>query len=99
MKDVRVIFTHLHSWKDMKNFLIFQFDARIRNPQSASEIETGSGDETILGFETELKRVGTIPTLSISNRVEEDNLPNFVTGGDITTDGTRIFLRNSKSTS
>ena len=92
-------YTQLHIEKDKKNSLIFQFDAGIQNPQFASEIETGLGDETILGFETELKRVGNIPTLSISNLVEEDDLPNFVTGGDITTDGTRIFLRNSKSTS
>ena len=78
--------------------MIFQFDARIQDPRFASEIETGSGDETMLAFETELKRVGYIPTLGTSNRVEEDNLPNFVTGGDITTDGTKIFLRNLNST-
>ena len=85
--------------KPRKNFLIFQFDARIQNPQFASKIETGSRDDTVLGFETKLKRVGNIPTFFTSNRVEEDNLPNFLTGGDITTDGIKIFLRNSKSIS
>ena len=48
-------------------------------------------------FKTELKRVGNIPDLRNSDQMEENNLPSFITGGDISADGTKIFLRNSKS--
>ena len=54
-------------------------------------------DKKVLGFKTELKRVGNIPDLRNSDQMEESNLPSFITGGDISTDGTKIFLRNSKS--
>ena len=59
----------------------------------ASKIPSGYKDKTVIGIKTKLERVGNIPS-SVKDQLKRNDLPGFITGGDISPDGTKIFLRN-----
>ena len=61
----------------------------------ANEIPSGYKDKTVIGIKTKLERVGNIPSsVKDEDQLKSNNLPGFITGGDISPDGTKIFLRN-----
>ena len=61
------------------------------------QIPSGYKDQMVIGTEIELKRVGNIPQTTNKDQMTEEDLSTFITGGDISTDGTKVFLRNSNS--
>ena len=77
--------------------LCVKFDATIPSSTMLRQTHSGYKNQMVLGMVVELQRVGNIPQSADDDKTMEESLSTFITGGDITRDGTKVFLRNSNS--